>query len=149
MNITVKLYQNHSDSNVVYKNISLISTNNCQLTAGCTIDSPVLLLNMQSNIETFNYMYIPEFKRYYHITATILNGNQMQITGYTDVLMSFWNQFRNSQCVASRSTSHQNPELEDNLLPFKSQPKYIYRRSSFAFTPSSTSGSYILTVGGK
>ena len=149
MNVTVKLYQNYSDPNVVYKNISLVSTNTCLLTNGCSIDAPEILLDMQSSIETFNYMYIPEFKRYYHATAQIVNGNHMLISGYTDVLMSFWNNFRGSQCVAQRSTSHQNPDIEDEMLPFKGQPKYIYRRSSFAFTPSASGGCYILTVGGK
>lgn len=149
MNVTVKLYQNFSDPNVVYKNISLISTNTCQLTEGCEIDNPSILLDIQSNIKNFNYMYIEEFGRYYHAVAQIVNGNQMLINGYTDVLMSFWNQFRNSECIAQRSTSHQNPELEDELMPFKNQPKYIYRRSSFAFSPSSSGGCYILTVGGK
>lgn len=149
MNVTVKLYQNHSDPNVVYKSITLISTNNCQLTGGCQLDAPVLLLDMQSNIKNFNYMYIEEFGRYYHCIATIVNGNQMQIIGWTDVLMSFWNQFKNSQCVAQRSSNMGNPEIEDELMPFESQPEYIYRRSSFAFTPSSSGGCYILTVGGK
>ena len=149
MSVSVKLYQNHSDPNVVYKNISLIQTSTCELTEGCTIDAPVLLLDMQSGIKNFNYMYIEEFGRYYHCVATILDGNHMQISGYTDVLMSFWNQFKGSQCVAQRSSNQGNPEIEDELMPFESQPEYIYRRSSFAFTPSSSGGCYILTVGGK
>lgn len=149
MNVTVRLYQNHSDPNVVYKNISLISTHQCQLTEGCQVDAPVMLLDMQPGIKNFNYMYIEEFGRYYHCVANIVNGNQMRIAGYTDVLMSFWNQFKNSQCVAQRSSNMGNPEIEDELMPFESQPEYIYRRSSFAFTPSSSGGCYILTVGGK
>ena len=149
MSVAVTLYQNHSDPNVVYKNISSLGSVNCELTAGCTIDNPVLILDMKSNIKNFNYMYIPEFGRYYHCVATILNGNQMQVSGYTDVLMSFWNNFRNSQCIAQRSTSHQNPEIEDEMMPFKGQPRFIYRRSAFAFEPSASGGCYILTVGGK
>ena len=149
MSVAVKLYQNHSDPNVVYKNITLIQNSSCELTEGCTVDAPVLLLDMQSGIKNFNYMYIEEFGRYYHCVATIVDGNHLQISGYTDVLMSFWNQFRNSQCIAQRSTSHQNPEIEEEMMPFKGQPKYIYRKSSFAFTPSSSGGCYILTVGGK
>lgn len=149
MSIAVTLYQNHSDPNVVYKSISSLGSVNCELTAGCTIDNPVLILDIKSNIKNFNYMYIPEFGRYYHCVATILNGNQMQISGYTDVLMSFWNQFKGSQCVAQRSSNQGNPEIEDEMMPFESQPEFIYRRSSFAFTPSSSGGCYILTIGGK
>ena len=32
MSVAVKLYQNHSDPNVVYKNITLIQTSTCELT---------------------------------------------------------------------------------------------------------------------
>ena len=149
MNVTVNLYNNFSDPNVVYKNISQVASYSCQVTSSCSLDSPEILLNISSSLPSFNYMYIPEFGRYYYTNVNIVNGNQMLISGNTDVLMSFWSSFRNSQCVAQRSTSHQNPELEDELMPFKNQPKYIYRRSSFAFSPSSSGGCYILTVGGK
>lgn len=149
MNVTVKLYNNFSDPNVVHKNISLAASYTCQVTSSCSLDSPEILLNINSPLPSFNYMYIPEFGRYYYANVNIVNGNQMLISGNTDVLMSFWNSFRNSQCVAQRSSSHQNPELEDELMPFKAQPKYIYRRSGFAFTPSSSGGCYVLTLGGK
>ena len=148
MNVTVKLYSNKSDPNVVHKNITLVSTHTCQLTSSCSVDSPEILLNISSPA-SFNYMKIEEFNRYYYVNVNIINGNQMLISGSTDVLMSFWNSFRNSSCIAQRSTSHQNPEIEDEMLPFKAQPRYIYRKSSFAFTPSSSGGCYILTVGGK
>ena len=136
MNVTVRLYNNYSDPNVVHKNISQVAAYSCQVTSSCSLDSPEILLNLSGSLPTFNYI-------------NIVNGNQMLISGNTDVLMSFWDSFRNSQCVAQRSSSAQNPEIEDELMPFKAQPRYIYRRSGFAFTPTSSGGCYILTVGGK
>ena len=148
MNVTVRLYNNLSDPNVVRKTIQLVGTKTCQITSSCSVDAPEMLLDMTSSI-TFYYAYIEEFGRYYYCNVNIVNGNQILVSCNTDVLMSFWNSFSSSQCVAQRSTSHPNPDIEDELMPFKGQPTFVYRRSGFAFTPSSSGGCYILTVGGK
>lgn len=148
--MTVSLYNNASDPRVVHKNITLIQTiNNVDVTAEIGIENISLLLNMISTVASCNYCYIQEFGRYYYLSPSIQNGNQVLFTGEVDVLMSHWNKFNGSICTAERSTSAQNPDIEDQMLPFKSQPTYIYRKLAQGFTPSSTGGSYILTLGGK
>ena len=147
--VEVKLYNNSSDPFVVHKSISLIATVYCQFTESTPIDAPELLLDMRSGFKNFNYCYIPEFGRYYYCYPEIVNGNQMRLRCESDPLMSFWSSAQGSNCIAERSTSAPNTELVDELLPFKNTPKYIRRKMATGFSPSSSGGCYILTVGGK
>lgn len=148
--IEVKLYNNYSDPTVVNKQLTLVDTVNCEISDTCELDAPILLLDMDStDLPKYNYCYIAAFGRYYFCRPEIINGNQMQISCESDPLKSFWGDIAGSECIAERSTSHPNPELPDDMLPFKPQPKYIVRQLSTGFTPSSSGGCYILTVGGK
>ena len=147
--IEVKLYQNYSDPYKVHKNISLIATVQCEVTEEQEADSLELLLDMKSNIKQFNYCYIEKYGRYYFCTPKVVNGNQMRLICESDPLSSFWSSMASSPCIAERSTSHPNANLTDEMLPFKPQPIYIRRTLSTGFTPTSSGGCYILTVGGK
>lgn len=148
--MTITFYNNSSDPRIVRKNLSTIATyNNVQVTADMGIESPTILINMFSGIQNCNYCYISEFGRYYYLSPNVVNGNQVTFSGEVDVLMSFYNRFSSSDCIAERSSNAANNELEDKMLPFKSRPKYIYRKLSTGFKPSSSGGCYILTLGGK
>ena len=148
--IEVKLYQNYSDPFVIHKKLSLVDTVNCELTEVCELDAPELLLDMnETDIAKYNYCYIQTFGRYYFCHTQVVNGNQMRIICESDPLTSFFSDYANSSCIAERSSSNYNPEMVDDLLPFKSQPFYDFRTLETGFTPSSSGGCYILTVGGK
>ena len=119
--VTVKLYNNASDNRVVHKAITQIGTDRtCQITENCDVTNPRIILNMNSGDISANYMYIPDFNRYYYITGiNILNGNQTEITGHCDVLMSFWTYIKNCQCTAGRSTSNFDDYLDDPMVSIK------------------------------
>lgn len=150
MALTINLYNNYSDPTVVHKKMTLVkSAVTCEITDSVDVDEMDLLFDMDSAVNTCNYAYIAAFGRYYFLTPGIVNGNQMILHALSDPLMSFWSSFSGSECIAERSSSHPNPELVDDLLPFKPQPQIIRRKMPTGFTPSSSGGSYILTVGGK
>ena len=149
MNVTISLYNCSSDPFVVNKRKSLIKTCVCQITQSVDVDELDLELDMDSRVNTCNYAYIDVFSRYYFLTPGIKNGNQMIMHATSDPLSSFWNDFSPSACIAERSTSNPNPDLIDEMLPFKSKPTFIRRTVGRGFRPSSTGGCYILTVGGK
>ena len=114
-------YNNSSDNRVVHKSLSVIASN-VSIDANGQIDvtNPVIKLNMNENILLSNYMYIPKWNRYYYITVIrVLNGKQIEITGHCDVLMSFWNNFKNSLCVAQRSSSNYDEYIDDDLVIIK------------------------------
>lgn len=147
--IEVRLYNNASDPFVTHKRISLVDTAQCELTAECDLDNPELLLDMDPDMPNYNYCYIAAFGRYYFCKPKIRNGSQMVINCESDPLMSFWSDISRSDCIAERSSSNYNPELPDEMLPFKPQPFYDFRTLETGFNPSSSGGCYILTVGGK
>ena len=150
MALTIDLYNNYSDPTVVHKKLSLVkSATACEITGSFSVDEMDLLFDIDSNVNTCNYAYIAAFARYYFLTPGISNGNQMTLHATSDPLTSFWSSYSASSCVAERSSSHPNPELVDDMLPFKPQPKLIVRQLATGFTPTTTGGSYILTVGGK
>lgn len=149
--VTVKLYNNASDNRVVHKAITQIGTDRtCQITENCDVTNPRIILDMNSGDISANYMYIPDFNRYYYITGiNILNGNQTEITGHCDVLMSFWTYIKNCQCTAGRSSSNFDDYLDDPMVSIKETYRTETRRLSGEFTPTAAgSNHYVLTIGG-
>ena len=149
MNVEIKLYSNKSDPLVVHKKLTLKKTCTCQITESVDVDELDILLDMDASVNTCNYAHIDLFSRYYFLTPGIRNGNQMIMHAVSDPLTSFWDSFSGSECIAERSSSHPNSELADEMLPFKPQPNMIVRQLATGFSPTSTGGCYILTVGGK
>lgn len=149
--VTVKLYNNASDNRVVHKAITQIGTDRtCQITENCDVTNPRIILDMNSGDISANYMYIADFNRYYYITGiNILNGNQTEITGHCDVLMSFWTYIKNCQCTAGRSSSNFDDYLDDPMVSIKDTYRTETRRLSGEFTPTAAgSNHYVLTIGG-
>lgn len=150
MSVTIKLLKTANDENVINKSYSTIATLSAEINAEISVDSPDVVVNYASGYLACNYVYIDSFSRYYFVrNAALLNGNQLRLSLESDPLMSFKSGILGSQCIASRSTSHPNMELVDNLVAFKPIPKRKYTKMSTAFTPGAGSGSYVLTIGGK
>ena len=148
--ITLSLYNNASANNVVYKRITQIgNTLTGQLKENVAMTNVVIHIPYIENYVSVNYAYIPEFKRYYYVTIEVMNGERLKLTMKSDALSSFWNNYKTSQCIAKRSTSNYNPNIKDDVIAYKPQPVFIRRKTSAKFTPSSSGGCYILTIGGK
>lgn len=143
------LYNNHSAQNVVHKSKTQIKVCNGVCKENVNRESAVFTISYFADWQNINYAYVPEFARYYYVSVDLLNGMRLKLTMKSDALSSFWGNYKTSQCIAKRSTSNFNPDISDECLKFKSQPIYIRRKTSSKFTPTSNSGSYILTVGGK
>lgn len=148
--VVANFYNCSSDNAVVHKNKTLIATATCQLTERCSLKDPVLLIDMNTSLFSANYCYIADFGRYYYLEpAEIVNGNQMQVTGHCDVLCSFWNDFKNSQCIAGRSSSNYDDYMEDSMVVIKETYRTEARRLSGEFTPTAAGANhYVLTIGG-
>lgn len=145
----ITLYNNASAPNVVHKRKTTLGTLNGVLKEDVNREKVVVHIPYQSYYASINYAYIPEFKRYYFVTVDNLKGLRLKLTMTSDGLSSFWNNYNGSQCIAKRSSSSFNTDIPDTLVHFKSQPKFIRRKSSSKFTPSGNGGCYVLTIGGK
>ena len=83
----LQIYNNNSNTNVLNKNITLVSTLDFSLKADNSILQPVLILK---NYSRGNYCYIKKFKRYYYITdIKLLTGGLYQLQLEVDVLMTY------------------------------------------------------------
>jgi len=149
--MTVSFYNNSSAAECANKNLTLLGSYNAvDFNTAVSVDEPELLFDYDSSLINANYCQIAEYGRYYYVQEkTVLNGNQILLKCKSDGLMSFRSSIYASPCIAKRSTSAPNPEIEDPLINFKPIPKRIYRKMSQAFTPSANTGTYVLTVGGK
>ena len=143
------LYNNHSAPNVVHKSKTQIKTCNGTCKENVNRENVVLTISHFEGWNAINYAYIPEFSRFYFVSVDLMSGQRLRLTMRSDALSTFWGSYKASQCIAKRSTSNFNPDIPDECMRFKSQPIYIRRKTSSKFTPTSNSGSYVLTVGGK
>lgn len=147
----ITLYKSPGERNLLNRSLTTVKTmSTIEATDELSIETPTILIDRDDSIIGFDYAYIQEFNRYYFLTGlNIVNGNQFRLELTVDPLMSFRSQILASQCIAKRSTSNINPEIEDNQVVFKAAPKRINRKMSIGFSPSSSGGCYILTLGGK
>ena len=96
----LKIYNNNSNTNVMNKNITLVSTLDFSLKIDNSILQPVLILKNYSN---GNYCYIEEFKRYYYITdIKLLTGGLYQLQLEVDVLMTYKDIIMNNPISTSK-----------------------------------------------
>lgn len=88
MNVT--FYQNFSDRYTVYKSISEITSVDCKLIDGCSVDTPVIRIRYNSALTRCNYAYIADWGKYYYVENPRLEiGGQMQLNLTVDVLQTY------------------------------------------------------------
>lgn len=120
--MTIDLYINDSENNRIGKSLSLVSSMNGTLKEACSVQNPVITIEAE-NLSNINYLYIPEFSRYYFVTdATVLQHNLWQISAHVDVLESFKDQILSQKAIISRQENLWNLYQEDEMFRTYSQP---------------------------
>lgn len=86
----VYLYTNYSDPLYVHKDIRQVGAKRqASLFEPADIHSPVLKLRWTEDMVNVNYVYIPEFHRYYFTKAPEMNpAHTVMLRCFTDVLMT-------------------------------------------------------------
>lgn len=149
--MTIILYKSPGERNLLNRSMTEVKTmSTIETTDTVNIETPELLIDRDDSIIGFDYAYIAKFKRYYFLNdMQIENGNQFRLFLESDPLMSFRSGILSSPCIAKRSTSNINPEIEDPMIVLKNKPKMDYRKCANGFNPSGTGKCYVLTLGGK
>ena len=86
----VELYKTNSDNITVDKSIILVATVSGELKYNTSLMNPTI--NIETNIDDFNYCYIQEFKRYYYVSDISYSGSSGDIKTISlkeDVLMTW------------------------------------------------------------
>lgn len=113
--MVVKFYRNKSDERVLSKTLdSEYTLSNVKLLEVTDILHPKLKVKSAAGVlTTYNYMYIPDYGRYYFIEELTADNGYSYVTARVDVLMSHAATLKNCRCVAARQENKYNTYLND------------------------------------
>lgn len=111
--MNIKLCSSTSEIVAINKDISIIDDVSATIKGALSVENPVLILQYKSDIQpNVNYVYIPEYNRYYFVTDIInLTGGRYEIHCKVDVLMSFKNDILNLSCIVDKQSSKDNANM--------------------------------------
>ena len=147
MSYSVNLYKNSSDANYFNKALTTMATVDCDFKQPIDVENPTIYINASADYDKVNYIYIPEFRRYYFAKCIGGTSNTLTFECISDPLMSFKGAILNSPAVIARNPWHYDMYIHDPKLPVEARSY----RETIKFTTNSTafSGSnncYILTT---
>lgn len=120
MSITVDFYKFSKKLNSTKQPQSASKSMNCTLKDVCSIESPILMISLGSvSAPEWNFCYIADFKRYYHIDNWTWIRGLWQASCSVDVLASYKTQIGNSTQYILRSSSEYDTYVIDSLYPTK------------------------------
>lgn len=111
--MNIKLCSSTSEIVAINKDISIIDDVSATIKGALSVENPVLILQYKSDIQpNVNYVYIPEYNRYYFVTDIInLTGGRYEIHCKVDVLMSFKDYILNLSCIVDKQSSKDNANM--------------------------------------
>ena len=89
--MTVNLYRTSSDPRMLSKALTGAGSYDCKPYQNASVTTPQIILRVNSSdLAGVNYMYIPDFGRYYWVTdVTFMTGGRAVVSGTVDVLMTY------------------------------------------------------------
>lgn len=161
MSFIIQHFFNKSATNVVNKELDLhVPDLTGDLRDGCSLLDPVIEIQASDpgfHLNHSNYIYIPDFGRYYYITNIVSTHFPLwEIHCHVDVLMSYSQQIKEQVAIVARQEAkynmmlddgffmcYQNPKIQtkvfSNETPFEQQEfVLVVAGSSTATSPSST-----------
>lgn len=146
--MTVTLMKNNSEKNRVVKDVQTLFTTTGYIRENTSIVSPTFTLQVAFNsVVNCNYVYVPDFKRYYYITDMVqVAGNLTQVFCRCDVLMSFSTEILSNTAVIARQENVYNRYLNDaNFKTYQNSTTVTKRLSGAGFGEAG----YILVTAGQ
>ena len=144
--MTVKLYQNKSEFNVVDKDLTELATLTGTLREQSSVVDPAINFSgLTQYIDTANYAYISEFGRYYFITdIQYVRNNLWLLTMHVDVLYTYASQIRNNSAIIERNENEYDLKLNDGLFRTQQNP----RIAQYPFPSGFNTWNFVLAVAG-
>ena len=122
--MTIKTYRFLGDSRKVDKTLTEVSTySNAVIVGDMSIQNPTISLQLDSftDVINFNYIYIPELRRYYYLVdSTIREDGFVQLQCKVDVLKSFKADILSSTQYIDRQQNKCTYQLPDGMYNIKS-----------------------------
>ena len=149
--MTIKTYRFLGDSRKIDKTLKLVKTySNADIVGNMDIQSPIISLQLDSFTEVinFNYIYIPELRRYYYVeNSTIREDGFVQIQCKVDVLKSFKTDILASIQYVERQENKCSYQVPDNGYTIKSNRNLTIK--NFGSEIIAPNYDFILTTYGK
>ena len=149
--MTIKTYRFLGDSRKIDKTLTLVKTySNADIVGNMDIQSPIISLQLDSFTEVinFNYIYIPELRRYYYVeNSTIREDGFVQIQCRVDVLKSFKTDILASTQYVERQENKCSYQVPDNGYTIKSNRNLTIK--NFGSEIINPNYDFILTTYGK
>lgn len=122
--MTIKTYRFLGDSRKIDKILTLVDTySNTDIVGDMSIQNPTISLQLDSftDVINFNYICIPELRRYYYVeNSTIREDGFVQIQCKVDVLTSFKTDILDSTQYVERQENKCSYQVPDNGYTIKS-----------------------------
>ena len=139
------LYYNNSEKIKLDKELTQIGTIEGRLFQDTSITKPSIMFDLDTSVFSANYLYIPQFNRYYFITDVVnVSANKWQIQARVDVLTSFKSAIRENTAIIERQENEYNLYLDDKYYRAYQNEDVQYKK----FSGSLPSDKYILVVNG-
>ena len=149
--MTIKTYRFLGDSRKIDKTLTLVKTySNADIVVNMDIQSPIISLQLDSftDVINFNYLYIPELRRYYYVdNSTIREDGFVQIQCKVDVLKSFKTDILASTQYVERQENKCSYQVPDNGYTIKSNRNLTIK--NFGSEIINPNYDFILTTYGK
>lgn len=126
--MTVKLYTNYSQNNVVDKNIDEIKSVIADMPVSFDVLNPSIIVN--GKYPECNYIYIPYTNRYYYCKPTLLSNNTTKLDCKVDVLMSSQSSIYGTSQYVARCETSENTVIIDSTIPLKNEYTVICTKYS-------------------
>ena len=145
MSFNIQLMNNQEELNKISKNPSTVMTLSGALREESSIIDPVIMIEYNGTLTNVNYMYIPEFHRYYFITKIdSVRTNLWRVCGHCDVLKTYAQGILGCDCVFARNQNKFNLYLNDDYFKVYSNP----RVQVLNFPQKFSGESYVLVMKG-
>lgn len=148
--MNIKLCSSTSEIVAINKDISIIDDVSATIKGALSVENPVLILQYKSDIQSnVNYVYIPEYNRYYFVTDIInLTGGRYEIHCKVDVLMSFKDNILNLSCIVDKQSSKDNANMYLDDGSFVVQSKEFVDTINFPNGFNDNGEFILITAGG-
>lgn len=141
------LYTTNNDKKVISKELTKVKQVEIHLLDDTELKTPYIeIANVDiTTLKNVNYIYLPDFGRYYYITdITLLTGGNVAISTSIDVLMSHKDSILNIKGTVKRAENLKNGYIVDDNYKSLAYSNIVTKK----FPNAMTNDSFILmTVG--
>ena len=150
--MTITIYQNKSEGNVLNKDITQVVQLTGTLREGTSVLNPTIVVeSSEPNIVWANYLYIAEWGRYYFINEIAnIRTNVWSFECHVDVLMTYRNTILQQSGIIARQEFLYNLYLDDDKFLVNAPRMHITKAFPNRVPAGNVAGanSFILTLAG-